>query len=109
MAGAGEDALPPTRSQQKRWTRAIRARLDEWARDQALPTVEEGLDLAGFSANVRAEGNLLYVRYEPLFEETEFVRPEVMVEFGARPTGEPHRTLPVVCDAAVTQTSRTRM
>ncbi len=100
VAGAGEEALPPTRSQQKRWTRAIRARLGEWVRDQALPAVEDGLRLAGFYANVRAEGDGLYLRYEPLFEETDFVRPEVKVEFGARSTGEPHKVLPVVCDAA---------
>ena len=100
VAGAGEEALPPTRSQQKRWTRAIRTRLDEWVRDQALPTVREGLGLAGFSANVRAEGDELYVRYDPLFQETDFVRPEVKVEFGARSTGEPHTSRPVVCDAA---------
>ena len=73
VAGAGEEALPPTRSQQKPWTRAIRARLDEWVRDQASPAVEGGLGLAGFSANVRAKGDRLYVRYEPLFEETDFV------------------------------------
>ena len=100
VADAGDEALPPTRSQQKRWTRAIRARLDEWVRDQALPTVREGLGLAGFSANVRAEGDELYVRYDPLFQETDFVRPEVKVEFGARSTGEPHTSRPVVCDAA---------
>ena len=29
-----------------------------------------------------------------------FVRPEVLVEFGARSTGEPHRIRSVVCDAA---------
>ncbi len=28
------------------------------------------------------------------------VRPEVMVEFGARSTGEPHTNHPVACDAA---------
>lgn len=100
VAGTGEEALPPTRSQQKRWTRAIRARLDEWVRDQALLAVEEGLGLAGFPANVRAEGDRLYVRYEPLFEETDFVLPEVKVEFGARSTGEPHEILPVECEAA---------
>ena len=100
VAGAGEEALPPTRSQQKRWTRAIRARLDEWVRDKALPVVREGLGLAGFSATVRAEGDGLYVRYDPLFQETDFVRPEVKVEFGARSTGEPHASRPVVCDAA---------
>ena len=100
VAGAGDEALPPTRSQQKRWTRAIRARLDEWVREQALPAVKEGLALAGFPASVRADRDRLYIRYEPLFEETDFVRPEVKVEFGARSTGEPHKILPVECDAA---------
>ena len=100
VAGVGDEALPPTRSQQKRWTRAIRARLVEWVRDQARPIVEEGLDHAGFVAEVRADEDRLYVRYEPLFEETDFVRPEVKVEFGARSTGEPHTSRSVVCDAA---------
>ena len=45
-------------------------------------------------------GTALYIAYEPLFEETGLVRPEVMVEFGARSTGEPHTSHPVVCDAA---------
>ena len=100
VAGAGDEALPPTRSQQKRWTRAIRARLLEWVRDQASPIVKEGLARAGFAAEVRAEGDRLHIRYEPLFKETDFVRPVVKVEFGARSTGEPHTTRPVVCDAA---------
>ena len=100
VAGAGDDALPPTRSQEKRWTRAIRARLAEWARDDARPIVEEELARAGHVARVRAVAERLYIGYEPLFEETGFVRPEVMVEFGARSTGEPHKVLPVVCDAA---------
>ena len=34
VSGSGDEALPPTRSQEKRWTRAIRARLAEWVRDQ---------------------------------------------------------------------------
>ena len=39
VAGTGEAAIPPTRSQEKRWTRAIRARLAEWVRDEARPVV----------------------------------------------------------------------
>ncbi len=97
---AGDEALPPSRSQQKRWTREIRARLDRWVRDQALPTVKKGLARTGFAADLRADGDRLFVRYKPLFEETEFVRPEVKVEFGARYAGEPHASRPVVCDAA---------
>ena len=100
VSGAGDEALPPTRSQEKRWTRAIRPRLTEWVRDQAHPIVEAGLARAGFTAAVRVDGDRLYIAYEPLFEETGLVRPEVMVEFGARSTGEPHTIHPVVCDAA---------
>ena len=99
VSGSGDEALPPTRSKEKRWTRAIRSRLAEWVRDQACPTIEEELEHAGFVAQVRAEAERLYIGYVPLFEDTGFVRPEVMVEFGARSTGEPHRVLPVVCDA----------
>ena len=100
VARGGDDALPPTRSQERRWTRAIRARLAEWVRDQACPTIDEGLAGAGFLPRVRAEADRLYIGYEPLLEETGFVRPEVLVEFGARSTGEPHLDRPVVCDAA---------
>ena len=100
VSGAGNEALPPTRSQEKRWTRAIRPRLTEWVRDQAHSVVEVGFARAGFGAVIRVDGDRLYVGYEPLFEETGLVRPEVMVEFGARSTGEPHTIQPVVCDAA---------
>ena len=100
VSSTGNEALPPTRSQEKHWPRAIRARLAEWVRDRARPIVEDGLARAGFMAQVRADAEWLYIGYEPLFEETGLVRPEVMVEFGARSTGEPHMVRPVVCDAA---------
>ena len=100
VADSGDEALPPTRSQEKRWTRAIRARLSGWVRVQALPIVEQGLAQAGLVAEVRAETDCLYIDYEPLFEETGFVRPEVKIEFGARSTGEPRAVRAVVCDAA---------
>ncbi len=100
VSGAGDEALPPTRSQEKRWTRAIRARLAQWVRDQACPIVEEGLSDAGFVARCGVEAERLYVAYEPLLETSGFVAPEVIVEFGARSTGEPHANRPVVCDAA---------
>ncbi|WP_419164003.1 nucleotidyl transferase AbiEii/AbiGii toxin family protein, partial [Candidatus Palauibacter sp.] len=100
VAGVGDEALPPTRSQERRWTRAIRPRLTEWVRDTAGPLVQEELAHAGFPARIRAEAERLYVGYEPLFEARGIVRPEVQVDFGARSTGEPHAARPVVCDAA---------
>ena len=85
--GAGDEALPPTRSQEQRWTKAIRNRLAAWVREQALPTVEAGLARDGHTARVRAEGERLHVGYDPSFEDYGFVRPEVLVDFGARSTG----------------------
>ncbi len=100
VAGAGDEALPPTRSQEKHWTRAIRGRLAQWVRDEACLIVDEGLSDAGFVARCRVEAERLYVAYEPLFETSGFVAPEVIVEFGARSTGEPRKAMPIVCDAA---------
>ena len=100
VADAGDEALPPTRSQERRWTRAIRARLAEWVREEARAIIERGLAQAGFKARTRTEAERLYITYEPVFDDFAFVRPEVMVEFGARSTGEPREARPVTCDAA---------
>ena len=51
LAGAvGDEALPPTRGQEQRRTKAIRNRLAAWVCEQALPTVEAGLARAGHAA-----------------------------------------------------------
>lgn len=100
VGDAGDEALPPTRSQEQRWTRAIRPRLVDWTRDEALPALAEGMTRAGWSARLHAEGDRLTVAYDPLFTDHEFVQPEVIVEFGARSTGEPREQRLVECDAA---------
>ncbi len=100
VANAGAEALPPTRSQERRWTKAIRARLHDWVLDQAAPSVEAHLRRAGFEPRVTAEAERLRIAYEPLFDRYAFVRPEVTVEFGARSTGKPRVARPVECDAA---------
>ena len=100
VASGDEEALPPTRSQERRFTRAIRPRLAEWVRERAGPLVRDELARAGFVARIRTEAERLYVRYDPSFEARGIVRPEVQVDFGARSTGEPHVVHTVVCDAA---------
>ncbi len=101
VSGTSDEALPPTRSQEKRWTRAIRKRLAEWVQEVALPIVNEGLNSAGFAAQLRGHEDRLYVAYDPMFEASGLIFPEVIVEFGARSTGEPNVKRPIVCDAAV--------
>ena len=100
VEGSGEEALPSTRSQERNWTREIRKRLAEWVRDHAWPLIEANLSESGLTSRVRADGERLFVGYEPLFADYGFVRPEVIVEFGARSTGEPRRERSIECDAA---------
>ena len=100
FAGHEEEPLPPTRSQEQRWTRTIRARLAEWTKAQALPVIQERLTGSGWDAEVRADADAIYIGYTPLFDGYGFVKPEVKLEFGARSTGEPRERRTVVCDAA---------
>ncbi len=101
FAADDEEPLPPTRSQEQRWTRTIRARLAEWTWDHALPAIQEGLTASGWNAEVRADADQIFIGYTPLFDGYGFVKPEVKLEFGARSTGEPWKQRAVVCDAAI--------
>ena len=49
---------------------------------------------------MRTDGDRIWIGYEPMFADYSFVRPEVMVEFGARSSGEPREERPIECDAA---------
>ena len=100
VEGHGDDPLPRSRSQEQNWTRAIRKRLVEWVENRALPAMEANLSQCGLAARLRADGDRLFVGYEPLLSDCGFVRPEVMVEFGARSSGEPREERRIECDAA---------
>lgn len=100
MEGHGEEALPSTRSQERNWTREIGRRLAEWVEDHAKQAIETELSESGLSEPVKADGDRIIVGYETLFPDFGSVRPEVIVEFGARSTGEPREEHPIECDAA---------
>ena len=98
--GDAEDALPTTRSAEKRWTSAIRKRLPQWVTEQALPIVSARLREMGVPAEAVAEGEKILVGYDATATGTGYVRPTVMLEFGARSTGEPCASFDIACDAA---------
>lgn len=100
LVSGSADALPVTRSQEKKWSKEIRARLPAWVEAEVLPVIESALGAGGLAARARAEGDKVHIEYEPLAAGTGYVRSAVMLEFGARSTGEPWETLPIVCDAA---------
>lgn len=51
-------------------------------------------------AMLRHEEEKVFIDYEPLAAGSGYVSPSVMLEFGARSTGEPHEVRPIGCDAA---------
>ena len=92
--------IPSTRNQERRWSRTIRERLTQWVAEQALPAIVAHFDDASLDAQVRTDGDRVFVTYQPLFPDHGFVRPEVMVEFGARSTGDPREERLIERDAA---------
>ena len=100
LVGDSPEPLPPSRSQEKRWTRTIRSRLTDWVRGTVLPLVEATLASQSLTARPRAEGDKIVIDYEPLAAGSGYVSPAVLVEFGARSTGEPFELRPVRCEAA---------
>lgn len=100
LSGPGLDPLPATRSQEKRWTKEIRSRLPVWIAEQVMPRISAALASQGLTAALSAESEKLFLEYSPLAAGSGYVRPVVMLEFGARSTGEPWESRPITCDAA---------
>ena len=100
LSGPGLDPLPATRSQEKRWTKEIRSRLPVWISEQVVPLIAASLTDQDLTATLSAEGEKLFLEYAPLAAGSGYVRPIVMLEFGARSTGEPWESRRITCDAA---------
>jgi hypothetical protein len=100
LAEPGSEGLPSNQSQEQKWTKTIRTRLDAWTADTVVPTLERRLSELGLTATVAAQGALATVTYEPLAGGTGYVGPVVLLEFGARSTGEPSEPRRIACDAA---------
>ena len=100
LIGDAGTPLPASKSQEKRWSKEIRARLVEWVRTQVVPQLQQDLERQGLPATARAEGDKVFIDYAPLVSGTGYVASAVMLEFGARSTGEPFELRSVRCDAA---------
>lgn len=100
LIGEAGAPLPASRSQEKKWSKEIRTRLAEWVMAEVIPGLQQDLEQHGLPAQARAEGDKVFIEYTPLVSGTGYVPLAVMLEFGARSTGEPCELRPVRCDAA---------
>jgi len=65
-----------------------------------VPLLRQELLQQDLPAQIRAEGDKVFIDYTPLASGTGYVPSAVMLEFGARSTGEPCELREVSCDAA---------
>jgi len=100
LVGSDDEAMPKTRSEEKRWSREVRRRLPEWVADVVEPVITSALVAEGFTAVVRVEGEKLFIDYDATATGSGYVSPSVMLEFGARSTGEPASFRDVTCEAS---------
>ena len=100
LVGNAGTPLPTSKSQEKKWRKEIRARLSGWVAAEIAPRLKHDLEQHGLPATLRAEGEKVFIDYTPLTTGTGYVAPAVMLEFGARSTGEPSELRTIRCDAA---------
>lgn len=100
LVADAQDALPPNRSQEQKWSKTIKARLAQWIQAEVAPLIQTAIDAGQLPARVRTDSEKVFIDYDPLAAGTGYVSPSVMLEFGGRATGEPWRAVPVACDAA---------
>ncbi len=97
-----EYPYPPNRSQAKKWTIAVRERLPVWLEDNVVPLIMNQIEKQGLQASLRLEDDNIHLDYNSVQSGTDtgYVHPTVLLEFGARSTGEPAERHPVMCDLA---------
>jgi hypothetical protein len=100
LVGDAGTPLPATRSQEKKWSKEIRARLTQWVGAEVVPRLIQEIGRQRLPAAIRADGDKVFIDYSALTGGTGYVSPAVMLEFGGRATGEPSEPRAVVCDAA---------
>jgi hypothetical protein len=100
LAGNDEEPIPPNDSQQRKWRKAIEAKLPVWVESEIAPHLRACLEADGLEAQVDVEGDRIWIRHAPVVEGWGYMKPDVMIEFGARSTGLPVDTIAIACDAA---------
>lgn len=95
-----DNPYPPNRSQAKKWTETVRERLSAWIEATVVPELRTRVEKEKLSASVRQENDVLFLDYKAVRGGHGYVRPAVLLEFGARSTGEPAEQHLVTCDLA---------
>lgn len=96
------DPIPASRSAAGRLTGRVREALPVWVSGAPAVVLEQAVETAGVDeARVERDGDKLVLVYPSSARPAvDYVRSEVLIEFGARSAGEPADVRAITCDAA---------
>lgn len=98
------EVIPSTPSQVAKITKRVRTKLPRFVRDTLQPVLLHELEKAGLPASLEFKDQnndvTLKLAYRSAFDQPGYMRDHVLLEFGARSTGEPTEEMEVSCDAA---------
>jgi hypothetical protein len=101
LVAQSETGMPRSNSEQKRWKKDIEERLEKFLASEVGPGIARALEENKLPAKVRQDVHKLFIEYESVdTSSSKYVAPIVMLEFGARATGEPNERKQITCDAA---------
>jgi len=100
LIGNADHPLPDSKSQEKNGVKEIRSRLSEWVSCDFAPGLRQALLEQSLPALIRTESDKVFIDYVSNTAGTGYVAPTVILEFGARSTGEPSAPCFIRCDAA---------
>ncbi|MBD2550202.1 nucleotidyl transferase AbiEii/AbiGii toxin family protein [Microcystis elabens FACHB-917] len=103
-------AANPSQADKRR--RTADRRLRQWVQEMPLPLLQGAVVATGQPVELTLQATepgrrlptTIVLRYPPLIRAPEgthgYVRPTVLLEFGAHSTGQPHGLMPITCEAA---------
>jgi len=94
------DPYPPSHSQARKWSQTVRARLSTWVEAEPLQILTDRIQTSGVDAEAILNDDNIALEYEAVRSGTGYVQPAVLLEFGARSTGEPADRHKITCDIA---------
>lgn len=98
-----ESETPPNASQARKWSNAAREALPGWITQTVMPLLNSALAEENIEAQLIQDKDKVYLHYPTRTQTHNYVEPRVMLEFGARSTGEPHARHSITCDMAMAE------
>lgn len=96
--------IPSNRSQEKKLSAAVRDALPGWIQQHVVTRLQAAAHAMGAPvtlSTVDAAPDKLLLHYPAVSQGTGYAAPTVLLEFGARATGEPNAPRRVACDMAL--------